>query len=324
MRTTWPVRLLVLLTLLAGCGGKKDAGGGTGSSTTGDGTGSAGSSVVTPEAPVSCPPGNVVENGKCVAVITAEKIDVVVKQQTRLDDMAKLLDKIEALSAPIELLAAFRKLEEWKTMVQSSEDLKKVDVVVEQLDNAIKTLRTFKASLGEASGRLGNLKGELDRLMKDTGAAKRIEEVRTQVSTQLKATMEPLATQVANTIQNALAPLLKELEDVGDIIIATCVIAKRTGGTDTKALCDKAKGLFNTGAAFLADLKDKPAKLFEDVYTELEKQLTQLIDAESKKLLDAAQLKVNEALKLPPGGSGPGPAAGSGSAGAAPGSGSAK
>jgi len=172
----------------------------------------------------------------------------------------------------------------------------------------VKTLRTFKASLGEASGKLGNLKGELDRLMKDTGTAKKIEEVRAQVSSQLKSTIEPLAAQVADTIKNALAPLTAQLEEVGDIIIATCLIAKRTGGDDTKALCDKAKGLFAAGTAFLNDLKDKPAKLFEEVYSELEKQLGLLIDAESKKLLDAAQVKVNEALRLPAAGSGSGSA----------------
>ena len=297
--------MLVLVAALAvSCGSKKDPGGGTGSSTSPSGS----ATVVTPEKPMTCPAGNAVQDGKCVAVITAEKIDVVVKQQTRLDDMAKLLEKIDLVSAPIELLGAFRKLEEWKKLTESSEDLRKVDTVVAQLDNAVKTLRTFRAGLSEASGRLGNLKGELDRLMKDTGNAKRIEEVRTLVSSQLKSTLEPLANQVADTLKNALAPLLAELEEVGDIVIATCLIAKRTGGADTKALCDKAKGLFQGATAFLADLKDRPAKLFEEVSTELEKQLTDLIDAESKKLLAAAQVKVNEALKLPAAGSGSGSA----------------
>jgi F0F1-type ATP synthase membrane subunit b/b' len=303
------MRTIILMAMLAiaSCGSKKDPGG------SGGGTGSAadpgsGAKPVEPDKPMTCPAGSVVQDGKCVAVITAEKIDAVVKQQTRIDDLAKLLDKIDIVSAPIELLGAFRKLEEWKKLTESSADLKKIDEVVATLDNAVKTLRTFKASLGEASGKLGNLKGELDRLMKETGAAKKIEEVRAQVSSQLKSTIEPLAAQVADTIKNALAPLTAQLEEVGDIIIATCLIAKRTGGDDTKALCDKAKGLFTAGTAFLNDLKDKPAKLFEEVYTELEKQLGLLIDAESKKLLDAAQVKVNEALKLPPAGSGSGSA----------------
>jgi len=301
------MRTIVFLAMLAiaSCGGKKDPGGG------GSGTAAAaatapgsGTKPIEPEKPMTCPAGSVVENGKCVAVITAEKIDAVVKQQTRIDDLGKLLDKIDAVSAPIELLGAFRKLAEWKRLTESSSDLKKVDEVVAQLDNAIKTLRTFREGLTQASGRLGNLKGELDTLMKDTGVAKKLEEVRTKVSTDLKAALEPLAAQVEDTIKNALAPLMAQLDEVGDIIIATCLIAKRTGGADTKALCDKAKGLFAAGAVFLTDLKDKPAKLFEEVYAELEKQLVQLIDAESKKVLDAAQLKVNEALKLPAAGPG--------------------
>ena len=302
------MRTIVLMVVLAiaSCGSKKDPGAG------GSGTGSSdpgsGAKPVEPDKPMTCPAGNVVQDGKCVAVITAEKIDTVVKQQTRIDDLAKLLDKVEAVSAPIELLGAFRKLPEWKTMTETSEDLKKVDELDGQLDNAVKTLRTFKASLGEASGRLGNLKGELDRLMTETGTAKKLEEVRAQVSTQIKATMEPLANQVADTIKNALNPLLAELGEVSDYIIAGCLIAKRTVGNDAKALCDKAKGLFAAGQAFLEDLKDKPAKLFEEVYTELEKQLVQLIDAESKKALDLAQEKVNQALKLPPAGSGSGSA----------------
>src|SRR5437016_2142799 len=83
---------VVLILLAASCGHKKDAGGGSGS----------GSSEAKPveDKPMTCPAGNVVQEGKCVAVVTAEKIDAVVKQQTRLDDLAKLLDKIDTVSAP--------------------------------------------------------------------------------------------------------------------------------------------------------------------------------------------------------------------------------
>jgi hypothetical protein len=44
--------------------------------------------------------------------------------------------------------------------------------------------------------------------------------------------------------------------------------------------------------------------LFGDVTTQLEAELEPLIDAQTRKLLDAAQTRVNEALKLPPAGSG--------------------
>ena len=298
--------VVVVMLAFASCGKKDSGAGGGGSSSGGGGTGSSEPKPV--EATLKCPAGNVVQDGKCVAVITPEKIDVVVKQQTRLDDLAKVLEHIDSVSAPIELLAAFRKLEDWKKLTEQFEDLKKVDAVVEQLDNAVKTMRTFKASLSEASGRLGNLKGELDALLKDTGNAKRIEEVRAQVSSQLRATLEPLAAEVSNTIANAIAPLLIQLDNVGDILEASCLVIKRTGGKDAKDLCVKAKGLFALGMTYLTDFKDKPAKLFDDVYKELEAQLSTLIDAQSKKLLDAAQTKVNDALKLPAAGSGSGSA----------------
>ena len=292
MRTKFAI--LVLL-VLASCSSKKTDPGGGGS----------GSAVkpVEPDKPITCPPGNVAQDGKCVAVVTAEKIEVVVKQQTRLDDLAKLLEKIDTAAAPIELLNAFRKLDEWKNLTDKFEKLKMVDSVVAELDNGIKALRLFKGSLGEASGRLANLKGELDRLMKDTGAARQLTEVRTQVSAQVRTTMEPLGAQVADTIQNALNPLTTKLEEVEAILEITCASLKLSGGGEqAKALCKQAKEAFTTGRAYLADFKERPAKLFEELSTELEKQLEQLIDAEAKKLLDAAQVKVNAALKLPPGG----------------------
>jgi hypothetical protein len=293
MRTK--LAILVLL-VMASCSSKKtEPGGGSGSAV----------KPVELEKPITCPPGNVAQDGKCVAVVTAEKIEVVVKQQTRLDDLAKLLEKIDTAAAPIELLNAFRKLDEWKNLTDKFEKLKMVDSVVAELDSGIKTLRTFKASLGEASGRLANLKGELDRLMKDSGAARQLAEVRTQVSAQVRSTMEPLGAQVADTIQNALNPLTTKLEEVEAILEITCASLKLSGGgVQAKTLCTQAKEAFTTGRAYLADFKERPAKLFDELSTELETQLEQLIDAEAKKLLDVAQVKVNAALKLPPAGAG--------------------
>jgi hypothetical protein len=292
----------VVVVALAGCSSKKDSGGGGGG-----GTGSSEQKPVE-DKPVTCPPGNVVKDGKCVAAVTAEKVEVIAKQQTRLDDLAKLLDKIDTVSAPIELLNAFRKLDEWKNLVTKFEQLKTVDEVVAQLDNGIKTLRTFKAGLGEASGRLGNLKTELDRLMKDTGAARKLEEVRAQVSSQIRTAVEPLANQVTDTIRNALVPLNEKLEQVQAGLEIACASIKLGGGGDqAKDLCKQAKAAFVAGLEYLTDFKERPAKLFDEVTAELEKQFELLIDAEVKKAIDVAQVKVNEALKLPP------PDAGSGS-----------
>jgi hypothetical protein len=284
--------VFTIAIVLAGCGGKKDSGN----------TGS-GSSAEKPieDKPMTCPAGNVIQDGKCVAVVTPEKIEAVGKQQTRLDELSALLDKAEPVATAIDLLGAFRKLDEWKNFVSTVSYLKEIDAAFGELETAVKTLRTFKASLSEASTKLGNLKGELDRVMKETGAARKIEEVRAQVSAQVRSAMEPLAAEVSNTIKNALIPLDERMEKVGAAIKAACATLTLSGGSaDAKKLCKEAEKAFEAGVEYLADFKQRPAKLFEEVSSELEKQLEQLVDAEAKKLIDAAQLEVNEALKLPP------------------------
>jgi hypothetical protein len=306
MRTK-PVVLVVLA--LAACGSKKNDGGA--------GSGSSEPKPVAVDKPVTCPPGNVVKDGACVVVVTPEKLAVVTAQQTRLDDLAKLLDKIDTVAAPIELLNAFRKLDEWKNLTAKFEKLKTVDEVVAQLDIGVKTLRTFKGSLGEASGRLGNLNLELNRLMKDTGASRKLEEVRAQVSSEVRATVEPLAAQVSDTIQNGLTPLMLKLDEVSAVIELTCATAKLSGaGPGTKDLCKQAHDVFANGLAYLEDFKARPAQVFDELAAKLETELDQLIDAESKQLIDTAQTKVNQALNLPAAGSasGSGSSSGAGSA----------
>ena len=262
---------------------------------------------------MTCPPGNAVKDGACVVVITPEKIAVVAQQQSRIDELAKLLDKVDTVGAPIELMNGIRQLDQWKTYVAKNERLKVLDGMVATLDDAVKQLRVFKAGLGEASGRLGNLKAELDRMMQDTGATKRIEEVRTLISSQVRTTLQPLAVQVADTIQNALNPLTTQLEDAANVVTLGCAaMALGRAGDKSKELCDKATDLFREGKKYLADFKTRPAALFDDVTKQLETALGALIDEQSKQILDAAQATVNQALKLPP--SGAGGAAGSGSA----------
>lgn len=280
--------------LLAGCGSKSSEPGGGGG-------GGSGSAAATP-AQVTCPAGNVVKDGACVAVVTPEKVEVVVQQRTRIDELAALLDKVDTLAAPIELLDAFRKLDDWKQLTAKFDKLKMVDGVVAELGNAVKTLRTFKASLGEASGRLGNLKGELDRLLASSGAAPRIEEVRAQVSSQVRAALEPLAHQTSDTIQHALQPLTAKLEEVGAVIDTTCGVATLSGASaSTKDLCKQAKAAFASGIAYLDDFKARPQQLFDQVSSQLEAQLGQLIDAEVQQVIDRAQQEVNQALGMPAG-----------------------
>lgn len=298
------VMALGLLTWVMACGSKRDDGSTKGS----------GAAAVASPGPARCPPGNVVKDGACVVVVTAEKIAEVGKQQSRLDDLAKLLDQVDTVGAPIELFDGIRQLDQWKTLKAKSEKIAALDQVAGVLNNAVKTLRTFKGSLGEASARLGNLKGELERLMSDTGATRRIEEARAMVSTQLRAAIEPLAAQLEDTIRNALVPLTTQLSELSDVVITGCTMAKLSGGGDKmKDLCAQAKDAFTKALAYVADLKTRPAQLFGELRTQLETQLADLVDAETRKLIDAAQVKVEDAFKLPPAGTGSGTAAGSGS-----------
>jgi hypothetical protein len=75
---------------------------------------------------------------------------------------------------------------------------------------------------------------------------------------------------------------------------------KLKGGDQAKALCANARDAFGKATAYLADFKDRPAKLYGDLSTTLETQLEQLVDKETKLALDTAQAKVNDALKVPP------------------------
>ena len=250
--------------------------------------------------PVTCPAGQVDNNGTCVAVVTPEKVAAVAQQQSRIDELGKLLDQLDVVQAPIEILDGLRQVDAWKAFAASNDKAKIADEVVAAANNAVKTLRAFKASLGEVSTRLGNLKGELDKLMTETGAARKLEEVRAQISSQIKAAVEPFAAQVADTIQNALVPLAAKLDDVSAIVDIACGTVKLSGGDKAKDLCKDAKTTIDKSVAFITDLKTRPAALFTDVTKTLETQLDQLVDAQTKQLLDAAQAKVNAVLKLPP------------------------
>jgi hypothetical protein len=303
-RLAVPLAALLVLVSGAACSGKTDHAGAAGS----------GEAKPASPAPAKCPPGNVVKDGACVAVVTPENIAAVARQQSRLDDLARLLDQVDTVGAPIEVFNGMRQLEQWKALARTSDKFAAVDAIAGALDNAVKTLRTFKASLAEASARLGNLKTELDRLMTDPGTARRFEEVRAQVSTALRAALEPLAAQIQDTIHNAIVPLTTELSRVGNLVITGCTMAELSGGGDKmKEMCAQAQDGFAKARAYVDELKGKPAQLFADVTGQLETQLGLLVDAETRTLIDAAQLKVNEALKLPPAATGSAGSAGSGS-----------
>lgn len=304
------ISVVIALLALGACGKKdNDAGGKQGSA-----VGSAKA-----EAPLTCPPGSAIADGACVAVVTPQKVAAVAQQKSRIDELVQLLQKVDTVGAPIEVMNGLRQIDQWKALVAKNERLKVFDDVVATLDGAVKKLRTFKGDLDQASAGLGNLQGELDRLLTETGAAKRIEEVRARVSSQIRTTMEPLAKQVADTVQNALAPLEARFADAANLVTLGCAaMALGRAGEQSKALCDRANEAFAQGKKFLEDIKARPAALFQEVTTKLETELVALVDEQTKQLLDTAQAAVNDALKLPPAP----PAGAAGAAGAASGSGS--
>lgn len=290
------VAALGLAAALGGCSGKKDAG------VQGE------ARPAERPAPAACKPGRAIKDGACVEVVTPQTLAVVAQQMSRVDELGKLLDRADTVSAPIELFGGIRQLDPWKALEASSDRIRAIGAVADALDQAARQLRAFRDSLGETSARLGNLEGELDRIMADPGAARRIEDVRAQVQAELRAAVEPFAAQVRDAIQNAIAPLAARLAELSDLVITGCTTAKLSGGDKMKELCAQARDSFGKAVAYMADLKARPAALFDEVTGQLEAALGPLVDPETRVLLDAAQARVDAALRLPPAGAGSGSA----------------
>jgi hypothetical protein len=290
------MRTLVLLGLVVatGCGKKQEA-----NDRTSNHIDNAKPKPVEPE--LSCPPGSAVKDGACVAVITPDKVAAIGQQQSRIDELAKLLDTADTISAPVELLDGFRQLDTWKTVLKANPKLQIVDDTVAMLKDGVAQLHALRGSLGEASQRLGNLKGELDHVLQQTGTAQSLPDLQVKVRSQLQGMIAPLETQVTATIQKVIVPVTQQLNDTADLVVGACAMAKLSGGGDKlKSLCGQAKDVFGKATAFLADFKDRPAAMFDQFTATLEQQLGLLVDSETKQLLDAAQARVDGALKLPP------------------------
>lgn len=268
-------KLLVVVALVSGaigCGNKKDSG----------------AAEKTVEPPVE------------KVEITTAQIDAVKAQQSRLDELGLLLDKVDAVATPVEIANQFRQLEEWKGLVGKFDQLKTVDTLVGEMDNAVKTLRTFRAGLDQAEARLGNLAAELDKWMKESGTGAKLADVRAKVSADVRAALEPLAQQTGDVIANALQPLMAKLDQVEGLMEVGCGGLKISGGSEAaKKQCDSAKVAFAAGKTYLASLKDRPVQLFNEVSTAIETALVNLYDEATKQAIDAAQAQVNELLKLP-------------------------
>ena len=150
MRIT-AIAIAAVLVCAASCGGKKDPG-------RNGGAGSGASGATTPIA--ACAPGSLPDKtGACVVAITPQKVMAVAQQQILIDELATKLDKLDALSAPIELLDGIRQTDAWKKISATSDKWKIVDSIVQTLGESVKQLHAFRADLSDLQKRLADLHG---------------------------------------------------------------------------------------------------------------------------------------------------------------------
>lgn len=249
--------------------------------------------------PVRCPAGSVIQDGACVAVLTAAQVQAVGQQQAKLDELARLLARSDVVLAPVELLASVRESALWKKVAARSESLASADEVVASLGVAAAQLRGLGEEVGKASANLGELKGELESVMVDSGAAKKLADVQERVSRQVREVIGPLQRQVRSTVDKVGAPLVAKLGELGDTVSGACTVSKVTGGNETiKAACGKAKDAFAQAAAFLSEVKDRPVVMFQDMTAQLD-GLGALVDQETREAVGRARTAVQAAVEQP-------------------------
>jgi len=245
---------------------------------------------------VTCDKGQLLDQGKCVPVVTAENVMAVEAQANKLDDLQKTLGKLEVLAAPIELMNAIRQLDAWKKFAASSRKFKEVDNVVEQLSAGVDQFKAFEAQLADSRTNLADLTGTLQGLYEGSGAAKTVADARAKVSSQVQAAIEPLQAKVTEA-SAAIEPMLGELDKLGDIFSGVCALGSMSGGGDDfKKLCETGRDQFKAAVDFLKAHKDAPKTLLTELVAGIDSEIGDLISSETKQLLDQAQKKVDEAI----------------------------
>lgn len=247
-------------------------------------------------AAVTCDKGQLLDQGKCVPVVTAENVMAVEAQANKLDELQKTLGKLEVLTAPIELMNAIRQLDAWKKFASSSSKFKEVDKVVEQLSAAVDQFKAFEAQLADSRAKLADLTGTLQGIYEGSGAAKTVADARAKVSSEVQAAIEPLQAKVTEATA-AIEPMLGELDKLGDIFSGVCALGSISGGgADFKKLCETGRDQFKAAVEFLKAHKDAPKTLLTDLVTGIDREVGDLISSETKQLLQQAQKQVDQAI----------------------------
>ncbi len=248
----------------------------------------------------TCKPGELVQAGACVAVVTAATVQAVQQQGDRLDQLGKVLDDVAVVAGPIELLKAFRELDAWKQMVSLVPELAKAEGVIDTLDQGVKQLATFRASLGDVRTRLGAIAAEVQAVYDGTGTRKKVEDVRAMISAEVAAATTSLEAATQQLVEQVVAPALAQLQDVAAIVEGACALGKlKGGGADFDKLCAQARGVFGPAQTYLAGLRTEPAMLLRELTTALQTQLAALLDQAAAAALDGAQTRVDALLKTP-------------------------
>jgi hypothetical protein len=191
-------------------------------------------------------------------------------------------------------------MDAWKTLVGLVPDLAKAEGVIEALDGAVKQLATFKVQLADVRTRLGNVDGELTKILETTGTKQKLDEARAKVSAELTAAVKTLDAELQHLVEQTIVPLSTQVAAVAEVIDGACALGKLKGGGDElKKLCDEAKVKFGEAKQYLSTVQTEPATLTRELTTVIETQLPKLLDDAAKTALDEAQKHVDTMLGTP-------------------------
>jgi hypothetical protein len=190
------VKVALVVILAVGCGGKRD-------------------SEPPPPPALACAPGELVAAKRCTRTLTAEQVDMVGQQASRLADAGKLLSDPAVLDQARDVLAALHELAAWKRAAAKDAAFQAVDPAA--IHTAGERARGLGGKLGEAAKNLEGLCGELAAIAIHP-EARTVDAVRALVSTRIADAIGPLGVEVTAAIRDSLGTLPTRLVD--EIVLA--------------------------------------------------------------------------------------------------------